>query len=224
MNPSRSTLLTGALGAGISALLLTAMAFIRLPAGLEYPGLRVLTGRLVLSPAELSAYLAGMRLLFILDGFFLTGWLVAWVGLFHLLRSRAPFFGWLSLALGLVGALFDFGENSLVWGVMQNFQAGEPLDTGWVIGWQAIRHLSYWLPFLGALFAAPSLWRGRWLEKVAACVGSVLLIPAVAGLYFPNFSLIANLWFLLWFAAIGLLLWQSARENFPSPKEEGSHA
>lgn len=209
MNPSRLTLRTGAFGAGTACLLLVAMAFVSLPAGLEYPGLGVLTGRLALSPAELPAYLAGMRLLFVLDGFFLAGWLVAWVGLFHLLRSRAPLFAWLSLALGLIGGFLDFSENSLILGALQTFQSGQMMTPGWVIAWKAVQHLSYWLPFLGALFAAPALWQGHWAEKAAALVSSVLLVPAVIGLYFPDLILLPNLWFLVWFLALSQILWRA---------------
>lgn len=210
---NRSLLRLGAWGAALSTLLLPVMAFISLPGGMLHPGLPALTGSLQLSPAEQNGYLAGMRLLFVLDGFFLAGWLAAWVGLFHLVSERLPLLGWLTLAFGLAGALFDFSENSLIWGALQIFQAGQVMPTGWVIAWKAVQHLSYWLPFLGALFAAPALWWGQWLEKAAALVGSALLVPAVVGLYLPNLMLLPDLWFLLWFLALSLLLWRAQRHS-----------
>lgn len=222
MPDSRPLLRLGAFGAGLSTLLLIVIALLSLITGLEYPGLAVLTGQLTLSAAEQLAYLNGMRLLFVLDGFFLAGWLLAWVGLFHLVHARSPLFGWLTLAFGLAGALCDFGENSLVWGAMQNLQTGAALNADWVIGWKAVQHLSYWLPFLGAMFAAPSLWPGGWDEKAAALAGSVLLVPAVFGLYDPSYFLLAYGWFLIWFLVIGLLLWKSS-SHFVSPRKEGIH-
>lgn len=201
----------GASGASLSTLLLCGMAFISLPGGMYYPGLEALTGRLILSPAELHAYLHGMRLLFVLDGFFLAGWMAAWAGLFHLVRQRLPIVGWLTLIFGLAGALCDFSENSLIWGALQTFQSGQVMPQEWVIAWKAVQHLSYWLPFLGALFATPALWQGRWAEKAAALVGSILLIPAVLGLYFPDLILLPNLWFLLWFLALAALLWRTGK-------------
>jgi hypothetical protein len=221
---NRSLLRLGALGASLSTLFLLGMAFISLPGGMFYPGLPALTGSLPLSPAEQTAYLAGMRLLFVLDGFFLAGWLAAWVGLFHLVRGRLPLLGGLTLAFGLAGALFDFSENSLIWGALQTFQSGQMMTPDWLIAWKAVQHLSYWLPFLGALFAAPALWQGHWAEKAAALVGSALLVPAVIGLYFPDLILLPNLWFLLWFLALSLILWRAQRlsDDIPSPYGRGA--
>lgn len=209
MPPSRSLLRLGALGATLSTLLLLAMAFVSLPAGMFYPGLEALTRGLLLSSADQSAYLTGMRLLFALDGLFLAGWILAWVGIGELVRARQPLLGWLTLGFGLAGALFDFSENSLIWGALQTFQNGQMMTPGWVIGWKAVQHLSYWLPFLAAALAAPALWQGKWMEKAAALTASLLLLPAVVGLYFPGLILLPNLWFLLWFAFSALSLWQN---------------
>ncbi len=118
MQPSRPLLRLGAVGAALSTLLLVAMAFTAQPAGMDYPGLEALTGQRTLSAADLQAYLGGIRLLFALDGLFLAGWILAWVGIGELVRSRQPLLGWLTLIFGLLGALFDFGENSLIWGAL----------------------------------------------------------------------------------------------------------
>lgn len=211
--PSRSIARLGAVGAALAAILLLAMAFIQLPGGMFYPGLEALTGRLTLDSAALQAYLTGMRLLFVLDGLFLAGWVLAWLGLAELVRARQPLLGWLTLGFGLAGALFDFSENSLVWGALQAFQSGQWMTPGWVIAWKAVQHLSYWLPFLAAALAAPALWQGKWPEKAAAWVGSILLLPAIIGLYFPDLILLPNLWFLLWFGLIALSLWQGVEKS-----------
>lgn len=116
--PSRSLLRLGVFGAALSTALLLTMAFVNLPGGLFYPGLPALTGSLPLSPAEQTAYLTGMRLLFALDGLFLAGWVLAWVGIGELVRARQPLLGRLTLLFGLSGALCDFSENSLIWGAL----------------------------------------------------------------------------------------------------------
>ncbi len=215
MLPHRPILRLGAWGAALSTLLLLAMAFIRLPAGMFYPGLPALMGRLLLAPAEQAAYLTEMRLLFVLDGMFLVGWILAWLGIGELVRARQHLTGWLTLGLGLAGALFDFGENSLILGALQIFESGQVMPVACVIAWKAVQHLSYWLPFLAALLAAPVLWQGGKFEKVFALTSSSLLIPAVIGLYFPNLILLPNLWFLVWFAFSALSLWQEAAQNSP---------
>lgn len=219
MPPSRSILRLGAFGAALSTLLLLTMAFVSLPAGMFYPGLEALTGGLLLSPAEQSAYLTGMRLLFVLDGLFLAGWAMAWVGIGELVRARQPLLGWLTLLFGLAGALFDFSENSLILGALQTFQAGQLMSANWVIAWKAVQHLSYWLPFLAAALAAPALWQGKWPEKAAALTGSLLIVPAAFGLYFPDLILLSVLWFLVWFAFSALSLWQNTAQNIPRPVE-----
>ncbi len=214
--PSRSLLRLGAFGAALSTALLLTMAFVNLPGGLFYPGLPALTGSLPLSPAEQTAYLSGMRLLFALDGLFLAGWVLAWVGIGELVRARQPLLGRLTLLFGLSGALFDFSENSLIWGVLQTYPAGQFMSADWVIAWKAVQHLSYWLPFLAAALTVPALWQGKWAEKAAALTASLLLMPAVIGLYFPDLILLPNLWFLLWFAFSALALWQTASERKPA--------
>jgi PAT family beta-lactamase induction signal transducer AmpG len=221
MNDSQNILRIGAVGAALSSLTLVAMAFISLPAGLYYPGVEVLTEAVALSASETEAYLNGIRALFALDGVFLTGWLLAWAGIAELARKRSPLFGLLTLIFGLAGALFDFGENSMIWGALENLRFGILPQPQWIAAWKAVQHLSYWLPFIAAVFASAALWGGRRLEKTVAFAGSVLILPSAAGLYVPEISLLPNLWFLIWFACAALLLWRSAAENTPPPVLKG---
>lgn len=197
---------TGAAGAALASLLLLAMAFVALPLGMTYPGLPALTGQITLAPADLDAYLMGMRTLFTLDGLFLVGWLLAWLGLFVLVRTRSPLLGWLTLGFGLAGALFDFSENSFILGALTVLAAGQLPSTDWIAAWKAVQHLSYWLPYLGAVFAGLALWSRRRLDRVTALLGTLGVAIAAAGLYFPALALAANLWFLLWFVNAALLL------------------
>jgi len=217
MNSHRQILRISSVAAGISTLMLILMAMIPFPAGISYPGVKILTGQTILSSADLGAYLAAMRALFILDGIFLLGWIVSLVGISELVRPRYRVFGVLTLILGLAGAMFDYAENSIIWGVIQNFQAGAAPGTLWVVSWKAVQHLSYWLPFIGAVLAAIGLWGKKSLDRITAIIGSGLVAIAVIGLYLPGFSLAANLWFLLWFASVSLLLWRRAAEISPNP-------
>lgn len=213
MDETRRILRLAAAGATLASLLLIALAFVALPAGLSYPGLPALTGQMGLSPAELNAYLAAMRTLFTLDGLFLVGWVLAWLGFFTLVRGRSLLLGWLTLGCGLAGALFDFGENSLILGALQGLETGRLVTTEWLAAWRAVQHMSYWLPFLGAVFAGVGLWSRRGLDRSTALIGTAGVAIAAVGLYFPAFSLAANAWFLLWFANGALLLWRRAGEN-----------
>lgn len=203
----------GAAGATVSALVLLSMAFISLPVGIEYPGLPVLTGAVSLSVSDSAGYLSGMRTLFALDGVFLLGWILAWTGLSELVRGVDRTRAFLVLSFGLVGALMDFGENGILLGAMDRLVAGVPATGNWIIAWKVVQHLSYWLPFAGALLAAVPLRRFGLLGRIASLVGSILLLPAGVGLYLPILSLVPNVWFLAWFACLAGLLWTHAGED-----------
>jgi hypothetical protein len=215
------TLRNASVGAGTAAIVLVAMAFISLPGGMTYPGMGILDGRVILKGAELQSYLGSMRLLFVLDGVFLLGWIIAWTGLAALVQTRAPAFGALVLAFGLVGALLDLTENGIILGALEALEAGQAAPGTWTIVWKAVQHLSYWLPFASALHASTALWSKRPLDRITAFTGSVLLIFAVPGLYFPGFSLLSNAWFLIWFTSLAALLWQRANDMIRTQKQEG---
>jgi len=201
----------GALGAGLAGLMLASMALLPLPTGLTYPGRAVLTGDLVLAPADWTAYVSVMQMQFILDGFFVVGWLLAWVGIAAVVLRRAPLLGGLTLFFGVAGALLDLAENSIIWAVLQTLAAGQPADSAWFIPWAVVHHLSYWLPLAGAVLAAGGLWSADWLDRLAAVIGTVLVAVAAAGLYLPVLAPFTDIWFFLWFACCGLLLWRGAR-------------
>ena len=212
MNQTKRIYQIGAAGAGLSTLLLIAMLFVSLPHDMFYPGLDVLTGKLVLSGAEQVQYLNGMYLLYVLDSLFLLGWLLSWVALAELVRSRLPLFGILTLIIGVAGALLDFSENSITWGVLFHYASGFPVTADWAVAWKAVQHLSYWLPFIGAVFAACGLWSRNGLDRLVALCGTVLIIPAAMGMYFPALFMLSNVWFFLWFLLLTILLWRRAAE------------
>lgn len=213
MKNSNRVVRVGAIGAGVSVVFLIAMAFVSLPAGMNYPGLEALTGALTLTPDEQAAYLSGMQVLYLLDGIFLLGWVVAWVGLAELVRTRYRILGLLTLVLGLAGALCDLCENSIIWSVLQSGVWGVSSGGDWVIPWKAVQHMSYWLPFLGAVIAACGLWSEKALDRLTAAVGGLLVAGAAAGLYLSQLSLLSNLWFLLWFACLAWLLWRRSAQT-----------
>ncbi len=215
------TIRTGAIGAAISTLSLAAMAFLVLPAGLAYPGLEALTGSLMLSGADKTAFLGSMRVLFVIDGIFLLGWILAWTGLAVLVGLRDHIRGILVLVFGLAGALFDLGENGIILGALQGFESGSAATGAWTIAWKAIQHLSYWLPFSGALLASGGMWSFGWPGRLTAITGSIMLPAAVAGLYLPGLSLLSNAWFLLWFICLAALLWMACRGDTGAAGQKG---
>lgn len=85
-------------------------------------------------------------------------------------------------------------------------------------GWKAVQHLSYWLPFLGAVFTGLALWSRRGLDRSTALLGTLGVAIAAAGLYFPALALASNVWFLLWFVNAALLLAFAQMASSASPK------
>lgn len=128
MTNSRRIFRVGAIAAGLSTLMLVAITFVVLPSGMSYPGVEALSGELTLSSGDLESYLHAMQTLFILDGIFLLGWIISWAGIAEIVRSRYRIFGILTLTFGLAGAILDYVENSIIWGVVQNLQAGRLLS------------------------------------------------------------------------------------------------
>jgi len=205
--------------AALSAALLVLMAMLPFPPGLGYPGLEVLTGELHLLPDAYSGYLSTMRLLFVLDSIFLAGWLVSWVGLGLLLRKRSLPAGTLVLILGAAGVFFDLAENSIIQGVLHQLQQGIDPGTAWVARWQLVQHVSYWLPFLGALLAAFFLWGSRWEEKAVVVAGGMAPLAGIC-LYLPGLSLLASAWFLPWFLGLALLFRRYDNNSASPPERE----
>lgn len=194
-------------GATLVALLLVAMYFVPLPAGLAYPGLEVLRGELSLPAAEMAAYLRAMQIIFALDGVFLAAQALAWSGIAQLVRTRAALPGSLVFIFGLSGVVLDLAENSILWAALGSLQAGHLPAAGWWIAWKTIQHLSYLLPLLAAVTAGASLWGPRWTERLACLVGTLVSALAITGLYLPELAPLADLWYLIWFATTALLLW-----------------
>lgn len=212
MKLNRGVLLTGAFGAATSVIMLVGMAFIRLPAGLEYPGVSALSGAVALSPGDQTNFIYGIKAIFLLDSFFLVGWLVCWTVLSLVVLKHNRLFGVMTFALGISGALLDFGENSIILGVLLNLEVGQHPGGNWVIPWKAVQHMSYWLPYVGALFAAIGLMSSSKLDRISLLVATLLIPIAAAGLYYDQVSIVSSIWFLVWFTCVAVLLWQHSKE------------
>ena len=213
MKNNEKFLRTGAVAAWCSSLLLIVMAFIGFPGGLEYPGLSFLTGQINLSESEASGFFSALNMVFILDGVFLTGWIVSWIAVSKLAVNYDRISGAVILFLGAAGAILDFSENSLVFGMVQALKTGSAPGPFEVILWNAVRHLSYWFPFLGAVFMLIVFSVEKMFGWVIITVNAVLLLAAVLGLYIPSLFIASNAWFLILFLQLGFILWKSSNKG-----------
>lgn len=196
-----------------STLLLLSMFFVRLPANMSYPGLELLLGDLTLSNNEVSSYFRAMQILFVLDGLFLAAQTITWAGFCQLIQPRNPLFSQLALLFGLLGVIMDLSENSIIWAGILNLQTGHLLVNGWGIAWKTLQHLSYIFAMIAAAIAGISLWSHKPWERVIGLTGILFSSFAIAGLYLPEISFLADLWYPVWFTSLALLFWNSQEES-----------
>ncbi len=126
---------------------------------------------------------------------------------------RSPFCGMVSLILGILGAMFDFGENALVWGAIAQLRTGHLSDSDWAVRFRAVQQASYWFPYIAAVAASVGLWSKKPLHRIVGFVGTVSAAAAGVCLYLPDFEILSSAWFLLWFAVCAILLWRCAKER-----------
>ncbi len=209
---TRSVLRFDAIGAAVSVLMLVALAVIVLPFGFADPTEEILMGQVEPSSPDFDRYIAVIPALYAIDSIFIIGWMIGWVGVAALLRTRNKMLGGVTLVVGLIGPILDFGENEIAWALIESYRRGVSVPAGWYLGWRVVRQLSYLIPYAAAVMAAVGLWSRKPLDRVMTGVGTALVAVAIVGLYVPALSLVAYLWWLLWFICISLLLWRRAAE------------
>lgn len=199
-----------AVGAAVAVLMLVMMALFRdstisvvdLVAGGKSPG-----------TAELNRAMTYMRTQLAMDVIFIAAWIIGWIGLSLLVRTRNKVIGNVGLIVGLIAPLLDFTENEILWALLQNAPTNSVPQTGWFTAWQVVAQLSYLLTFIGAMIIAIGLWSKHWLDRSMTIIGTFCAALALVGIYIPAISLLPYIWYIVWFAGAALLLWRSAGEQ-----------
>jgi hypothetical protein len=218
------TIFTPAIGASLAVLFLISIAFIPFVEGVGYPGVNVLTGQTQLSSDQFTAYVCSIYLDLFLDTFFLIGCILAWIGLFYHIHQNNKLIAALMLILALLGIGLDFTENTFIAVTLNQLINGlNPGDT-WYTPWHISQQASYWLAFIPAALASIILWKGDFWEKVLAFCGSVLLFPAMLGMFIPALEMVSIVWYLFWFAFAAVILWRRfLKSSNHSINKENSH-
>jgi hypothetical protein len=211
---NRLVLRIGAIGAAAVVVTFIGIAIVMLPLNWEVPGDKVLTGQLTPTSADFDQYLSITSICYVLDSVLIVGWIVSWVGIAILIQPRNKMVGNTTLVLGLIGAVLDLSENSLVWALLEGLQKGVPAPEGswYYLTWMVIRQLSYLVTFAASAIAAMGLWSPKPLDRVMSGIGTLLALIALAGLFIPALSLLPNIWWMVWFGCGSLLLWRRAEE------------
>ena len=210
-NP-RSILRVGAIGATWATVMLILLLFVPWPLDVTFPGEEVLAGKMQLSSEDLAQYTNFFGVFLAIDGLFVIGWIVGWVGIAFLVRARSPWLGVVVLVTGLVPALLDLAENEIMWAMIQGYQLDFPPQPSWFTAWKISRQLSYWIFYAAAALAGLGLWSDRLLDRLVTIVGTVLMAVVTPSLYLGSLPVAASAWFLVWFACTSVLLWRRATE------------
>ncbi len=213
MDDSTYTMRVGAIAAVLAALLIVGITFVPWPFDFPMPGDAAISGEVSLNLPEAATFADSVRVLFSIDGVFILCWIVAWIGLSVLVKSRHEMMGQLALVIGLIGPLLDFSENAIMWAITQGIAAGIDPPFGWATAWRVVRHLSYWIPYIAAVIAMVGLWRGKLLDRIICIISVVVMVPGIIGLYVPALELISSVWFLVWFILIAILLWRYSAQS-----------
>ena len=202
-----------AIAALVSCVMLLLLALIVFPEEISYPGLDVLTGNHSLSTEDSHQFNQSLQNLYGIDTVFLFGWFISWIGISLIVKEKNPLLGIVSMVFGLLGALCDVGENSVIWSVVQANQGNINLGTQWVILWKSLQQFSYWLPFIGAAIISITLLQKKAIYILLFVIGTLGSLVAGVGVYIPALNMFSNVWFLLWFACIAVVLWQYAKPD-----------
>jgi len=216
MSGKKHLLAGGAVGALIAVIMLVVMAVFATgfwPLEVEFPGMEILADTVPVSPDEFIEFANLSALMLSLDSIFIIGVILAWLGLGVLTRERAGKMGWLVVFLGVAGALFDFCENQIGWSMVQVrlMDATASINGAPIYAYFIVSALSYLFPFTAAALAGVWLWGDRLRERILTLVGTVLMVPALFGLFVPSLYIASYLWFLLWFGVVGVVLFRESR-------------
>ncbi|MBN2006583.1 MAG: hypothetical protein JXA21_24740 [Anaerolineae bacterium] len=208
----RAFLKIAAISATIAIALLFVLAGMAMRFQYAFPGEDIFTGRVTPTAAEFARHVAGVQAYYAADALFIISDTIAWLGLAVLVRSRQPVLGNVVLGLSLAGGLLDFIENEMVLALLSIPQAKIAEHLGWYLAWRTVQRFSYMILFSAAAVAAVGLWSRKPLDRAVALIGTGLLAITIVAFYNPALYIASNVWWLVWIAGAGVLLWRRAAE------------
>ncbi|MEO8603446.1 MAG: hypothetical protein ABI629_12790 [bacterium] len=190
---SRAALLRScAVASAVAAACLGALALLpRPPFALDH--VRILSGTATLTAEQLEQYRHYLRLNLSVDGVFLLGQVMTWIGYAVVTRSRVLA---ASIAIiGIGGAGLDLLENEIRWSVAARLADGAATPAIGTL-WEVVVGLSFWASYVAALLAAVAIVPFGRAARLASAVG-VFGIAAAAARYEFDF-LPSFLWLIAW--------------------------
>jgi hypothetical protein len=147
-----------------------------------------------------------LSLRFIVDTLFVICWLVGWIGLYHFLAAQDKRLSVIVLVIGILGPLFDFGENGISWVLIGQSSRIGMMSENWINFWLLIRPLSYLLPYVATIILGLFMSRKVLRDKITSILFIIGSIFGIFGLYFDALYIPAILWWTVWLILLGVML------------------
>jgi hypothetical protein len=145
-----------------------------------------------------------------IDTISIIAWIIVWIGLSLLVRSRGHTLANVVLVLGLLAALADFVQNLEILAVIElrSSDYKELIKAIWRITYQT----AHFLTFTAAVVTALGLWNKKPLNLAMAFTGTIFSAAAIFDLYMGLSGFILLGWNLAFLCCAALLMWRGAAE------------
>ncbi|WP_157578218.1 hypothetical protein [Tenacibaculum ovolyticum] len=173
----------------------------------EYSLNDVLLNNVSISGLEKESLIKSIGINYALDTVFIFSWIGSWIGIFLHFKSLKTNLIGVCFGLSFLGALLDITENSISFSLL----IGNNKNVEGVLFIHSIvRDISFWLPMVASfmlVFIMPKMKGiGFILLKLTGIIG---VLFAILGMYIQFFSVFPYYWFMLWFFAATIFLFEN---------------
>ncbi|WP_043706400.1 hypothetical protein [Tenacibaculum ovolyticum] len=173
----------------------------------EYSLNDVLLNNVSISGLEKESLIKSIGINYALDTVFIFSWIGSWIGIFLHFKSLKTNLIDVCFGLSFLGALLDITENSISFSLL----IGNNKNVEGVLFIHSIvRDISFWLPMVASfmlVFIMPKMKGiGFILLKLTGIIG---VLFAILGMYIQFFSVFPYYWFMLWFFAATIFLFEN---------------
>ncbi|MBN1647334.1 MAG: hypothetical protein JW874_04810 [Spirochaetales bacterium] len=214
MEKKNPLLRLGAFGALLTVTAIVAVSVMAMAVDMDYLKLigRYFAGYQPLPLQQFITCTDLFRVSLIFDFFLISGQILAWLGLSTLLGRKYPRVFTYVIIIGILGPVLDFVQNSMEWALITGIELNVSVQPSWFFGWTVVTQLSFLLTFAGSFACSFMLYESKVLNRLFTAIGTILIVPAVLGLYFSRLCILSLIWYLLWYLCASLLLLKEKRE------------
>lgn len=173
----------------------------------------VILGNVELSNIEKGNVTRAIGINYALDTVFIFTWIGSWAGLhLHFKSLNVKLIG-ICFGLSLLGALLDLTENAISYNLLIGNNKIVTIKSSLFIH-SIIRDLSYWLPMIASFVLVLTIPKSKRISNIfLKLMGSFGVLFAILGMYIPIFSAIPYYWFVLWFLATTIFMFDNYKKG-----------